>query len=81
MTHLVTKVENLPEIIREAFVIAESARPGPVVIDIPKDMTFKEIDYKYPEEVRLPGYKPNISSISTKILDPRILITNSLLMA
>lgn len=57
--YLVKKVEDLPRIIKEAFYIARTGRPGPVVIDIPKDVQVNKCVYKYPEKVDIPSYKPN----------------------
>lgn len=56
--YLVKRVEDLPEIIKEAFHIAASGRPGPVVIDVPVDVQNSTIDFKYPEHVDIKGYKP-----------------------
>ncbi len=55
---LVTRVEDLAFIVREAFYIASSGRPGPVVIDIPKDVQQKTTEFVYPEKIKIPGYKP-----------------------
>ncbi|MDA8234279.1 MAG: biosynthetic-type acetolactate synthase large subunit [Clostridia bacterium] len=57
-SYLVKDVSELPRIIKEAFHIASTGRPGPVLIDIPKDLTVARADYSYPEKVRLKGYKP-----------------------
>ncbi len=46
--YLVTNVEDLPQIIREAFYIAKSGRPGPVLIDIPKDVQLAQTEFEYP---------------------------------
>ena len=54
--YLVTDVRELPTVIREAFYIAQTGRPGPVLIDIAKDVQAAEVDYVYPDEVSLPGY-------------------------
>ena len=56
--YLVQDVEDLPRIIKEAFHIASTGRPGPVLVDIPKDVTTDELDFKYPDKVDLRGYKP-----------------------
>ncbi len=56
--YLVKDVNQLPTIIRQAFALAKSGRPGPVLIDIPSDISKAEIDFKYPEDLVIPGYKP-----------------------
>ncbi|MCD4799297.1 MAG: acetolactate synthase large subunit [Methanosarcinales archaeon] len=56
--YLVTDVDDLPWIIKEAFHIASTGRQGPVLVDIPKDVTTDEIDFEYPDKVDLRGYKP-----------------------
>ncbi|MBS9782181.1 MAG: acetolactate synthase large subunit [Arcobacter sp.] len=58
--YLVKKVENLPRIIKEAFHIARTGRPGPVHIDIPKDITAQIANFVYPKEVHIPTYKPTV---------------------
>jgi len=55
--YLVTDVQELPTVIKEAFHIARTGRPGPVLIDIAKDAQAAEIEYVYPDEVHLPGYR------------------------
>lgn len=55
---LIKDVEDLPRIFKEAFFIARSGRPGPVIIDIPKDVQFKTIKFKYPEKANIASYKP-----------------------
>jgi len=57
-SYLVKDADELPRIIKEAFHIAATGRPGPVLIDLPKDISTSVINYKYPEKVSLPGYKP-----------------------
>ena len=53
--------EELPRILKEAFYIARTGRPGPVVVDIPKDIQQAEGSDEYPTEVSIRGYKPNES--------------------
>ena len=57
--YIVKDVANLADTIRKAFVIAKSGRPGPVVIDLPKDVMAELGDPEYPSEVNIRGYKPN----------------------
>jgi len=57
--YLVKSVEDLPRIIKEAFYIAKSGRPGPVLVDIPKDITAEMGEFNYPKEIHIPTYKPN----------------------
>ena len=58
----VDSAENIPEIVKQAFHIATSGRPGPVVIDVPKDTTApdKLFEFKYPSDVDIRSYKPPI---------------------
>lgn len=57
--YLVKDVSDLARIIREAFYIASSGRPGPVLVDLPKDVLTASHDYAVPEEIKLRGYNPN----------------------
>jgi acetolactate synthase-1/2/3 large subunit len=56
---LVRDVKNLASTIRKAFYIASSGRPGPVVVDLPKNMINSECDYEFIEKISIRGYKPN----------------------
>lgn len=56
--YLVKDVNNLAYIIKEAFYIAKTGRPGPVLIDIPVDVARAEAEFKYPEKIEIRGYKP-----------------------
>ncbi len=57
-SYLVMSVEDIPRIIKEAFHIASTGRPGPVVIDIPKDIQQSSCEVVFPKEVHLRGYDP-----------------------
>ena len=54
--YLVKNVNDLPRVVKEAFFIARTGRPGPVVIDIAADVFNTEIDFEYPDKVNLRGY-------------------------
>lgn len=56
----VKRIEDLPRIVKEAFYIAGSGRPGPVVVDIPKDIATAEVPALEEEELYLPGYQPTL---------------------
>jgi len=51
-------VEEIPEVVKKGFYIAETGRPGPVLLDIPKDVQQNEAKVTFPDEVRVPGYHP-----------------------
>jgi len=66
--YLVTDVNDLNRVIREAFYIARSGRPGPVLVDIAKDTQQVSIDWEYDDSpIRLPGYRPNPHPVSESI--------------
>jgi acetolactate synthase-1/2/3 large subunit len=56
--YLVKDIRDLARVIKEAFHIARTGRPGPVVVDVPVDITTAEIDGEIDKTIRLPGYKP-----------------------
>jgi acetolactate synthase I/II/III large subunit len=58
---------EIPRVVHEAFHIARSGRPGPVLIDMPVDLTRAEIDYKPVTDLRLPGYQPTTDGNSKQI--------------
>jgi len=56
--YLVMSVEELPRVMKEAFYLARTGRPGPVLVDVPKDIFVDTAEFEYPETVDLPGYPP-----------------------
>lgn len=60
-SYVVRNVKNLARIVQEAFYIARTGRPGPVLIDFPKDIQLAKTEFKYPESVGLNSYKPTFS--------------------
>ena len=58
--YLVKESKDLSRIIKEAFYIARSGRPGPVLIDLPKDILIDSVEFKYPEKVSIRGYRPTL---------------------
>ncbi|MEJ2201764.1 MAG: biosynthetic-type acetolactate synthase large subunit [Desulfuromonadaceae bacterium] len=60
-SYLVKDINDLARIVKQAFYIARTGRPGPVLIDLPKDVQIASTEFSYPETVELRGYKPNYS--------------------
>ncbi len=58
--YLVKDIKDLAQIVREAFYIASTGRPGPVLIDLPKDIQVAETEFIWPAEVKLRSYNPNL---------------------
>src|SRR6266478_3033579 len=58
-SYLVTDVNDIPRVIKEAFVIAQTGRPGPVVVDVPKNIQQSRTQPAFPAEVNLRGYDPD----------------------
>ncbi len=58
--YLVTDINDLPRIVKEAFYIAQTGRPGPVLIDVPKNIQMGKTQPVWPAEVNLRGYKPDV---------------------
>ena len=57
-SYLIKNAEQVPEIVKKAFYIAGTGRPGPVLLDIPYDVQLSLIDFEYPENVEISSYKP-----------------------
>src|SRR5690348_15174117 len=65
--YLVKSIEDLPRVLHEAFYIAASGRPGPVVVDIPKDIQFARGTYFKPKEFQHQGYRPKLKGDMDRI--------------
>jgi acetolactate synthase-1/2/3 large subunit len=76
--YLVTDIRELAYTIKEAFYIARTGRPGPVLIDVPKDIQNEKIEFEYPEgEIRLPGYNPPVGATESQLEAAVELIKNA----
>ncbi len=75
--YLVKDVKDLPRIIKEAFHIASTGRPGPVLIDIPVDIQREEFNFCYPQNIDIKGYKPNYRGHPQQIKKIATAIANS----
>ncbi len=65
--YLVMKASDLPMVLKEAFYIARTGRPGPVLIDIPKDVQTEIANFNYPAEVDLPAHRPVLEGHAAQI--------------
>ncbi len=75
--YLVKDVKDLPRILKEAFYLARSGRPGPVLIDIPKDVQNNKAEFDYPDEIELRSYNPVVTPHSKQIERAYRLIEHS----
>ncbi|MEL7667934.1 MAG: biosynthetic-type acetolactate synthase large subunit [Actinomycetota bacterium] len=75
--YLVDDPADIPSIMAEAFHIASTGRPGPVLIDLPVDVSRGEIDFTYPERVNLPGYKPTVKGHAKQVHQAAALIAKA----
>lgn len=74
---LVRNGDDIPRVIAEAFHIAASGRPGPVLVDIPKDLLQAQCTFSWPPKFELPGYKPNTKPHNRQIREAAKLITQA----
>ena len=74
---LVTDASEIPRIVREAFHVATTGRPGPVLVDVPKDIANQTMDWYWPETLDLPGYKPTVKGHPKQIKDAARLMAEA----
>ncbi|VVB86709.1 3D-(3,5/4)-trihydroxycyclohexane-1,2-dione hydrolase [uncultured archaeon] len=72
--YLVQDIKDIPRIFKESFYIARTGRPGPVLIDVPKDTQVEIIEFEYPAEVKLRGYKPTYTGTEQQVKKAASLI-------
>ena len=66
--YLVRDVRDLPQVVKEAFYIARSGRPGPVLVDLPKDVLNQTAEFVYPDTIDIRGYKPTLKGNKRQVL-------------
>ncbi len=76
-SYLVRDVNDLSTVIKEAFYLARTGRPGPVVVDLPKDVVQAFADFKYPRKVDLPGYRPTLEAHAGQVKKAYQLISKA----
>ncbi len=75
--YLVLDAASLPKIVKEAFYLARTGRPGPVLIDMPRDVQIEQAEFHYPSKVDLPGYKPTLQGHPAQIKKAAKLINEA----
>src|SRR5438067_2289211 len=74
---LVTDAQDIPQVVAEAFHVATTGRPGPVLVDVPKDVATATMDWYWPDSVDLPGYKPTTRGHPRMIREAARLIASA----
>jgi acetolactate synthase-1/2/3 large subunit len=74
---LITDANDIPQVVREAFHVATTGRPGPVLVDVPKDIANQTMEWYWPEKVDLPGYKPTVKGHPKQIKEAARLINEA----
>ncbi len=75
--YLVKDVNDLATVIKEAFFLARTGRPGPVLVDLPKDVVAAQAEFRYPKKVELKGYRPTLDAHVGQIKRAHQLIKKS----
>jgi acetolactate synthase I/II/III large subunit len=75
--YLVQSTESLASIIKEAFYLATAGRPGPILVDLPKDVLQGEAEFKYPRKATLRGYQPHVQAHPKQIRKVYQLLTSA----
>ena len=74
---LITRAEDIPRAIKEAFHLASTGRPGPVLVDITKDALQESVDFHWPSTIDLPGYKPTTNPHGRQIKEAARMIVEA----
>jgi len=75
--YLVRDTASLARVIKEAFYLARTGRPGPVLIDVPRDVFTEQVEYHYPTKLELPGYRPTLKGHPAQIKKAARLINEA----
>ena len=75
--YLVMNAADIAKTVKEAFYLAKAGRPGPILIDIPKDVFIEEAEFQYPDKVDLQGYKPVLHGHPAQIKKAAEMINNA----
>ena len=75
--YLVLDVGSMAGIVKEAFYLARTGRPGPILIDVPRDVFIDQVEFNYPSKVDLPGYKPTLQGHAAQIKKAAKLINEA----
>jgi len=75
--YLVMDTASLPRVVKEAFHLARTGRPGPVLIDVPKDVFQEQAEYQYPSQLDLPSYQPTVKGHPAQIKKAARLINEA----
>lgn len=76
-SYLLQSCEDMTKTFREAFYIANSGRPGPVLIDVPSDLSGSDMVFEYPADVNIPSYKPTVKGNARQIRQAAGLLRNA----